>query len=193
MKRCSSNPFRVMLSGIIDFAIFVAALFVLVILFRSSKRFFEIHRVLYPIGSLLATGLTIGYSLIWLPAWDSTGGSLGKRIMHLKCVSKNPLQPAGFGNYFLKNLLYGLPIVFGFALSFELINLKEDDNALVTQVLQIMLPGVFVAQALSLIFAKRSLFEWASRSVVISKKKTIRQELFSFEEKDMVHLQTSNP
>ena len=186
MKRRASNPFRVILSGIIDLALLAAGLFINFLIFRKTHWNVHIGNVFYPVPGFIATGFLLGYIFLVLPFFDAKGGSWGKRIMRLQCTGMHKSQPVSFGNFLFKSLLYGFPIMVGFAMSFRLFPLNEGDTSLAIDIIDIVLLSVFFIQLLTLFIGRRSLFEIVSRSIIASKKNVPEPDMFSFENENII-------
>jgi hypothetical protein len=183
MKRRLSNPFRVILSGVLDFLFFVMMLFVCFMLFDRNTWRIRLQDRVFPVVNLLVLALTVVYILFLLPLLDFKGGSLGKRALNLKCISQSKRDTASFGRHFLKNLTYGIPVLFVFAMSVRLLGMDEDNVVLAIRLTDAVILFVFLIQAVSVFIGKQSLFEKISRSIIVPKKYFIQPE-FSFEKSD---------
>lgn len=184
MRRSDSNPSRVLLSGVLDFVFYFIVISILFMIFDRNVWPVRLHGRVFPVVNLLCIWLTIVYILFLLPLLDYQGGSMGKRILGLRCVNYKKASRARFDHYLRKYLVFGLPILSVFAFSFRMFGMKEDDVILAIRISDAVLLLVLLVQIVSLFTSKRSLFERLSGTMVVHKNYQHETELFSFEKKD---------
>jgi hypothetical protein len=184
MKRRLSNPFKVILSGVLDFVMYMVILFVLFGFFDKSDWRVHLAGRIYATVNLLATGVTIALVVLILPLLDYNGGTFGKRIVGLKCIQYKNSAPASFGNYLLKYMSFGLLVLLKFFFSFRILDIKESDVFLTMGICDKLIILIFLLQLVSLFIGKRSLFEILSQSLVVPTSYIPETGLFSFENRD---------
>lgn len=110
-----SPSFRRITARIIDCFI-LSILYVLLIIAFSQSRMAE----------TLAIDVTLLFMVfIYLPGLESTGGTLGKRVMRIKPVSydsNNQGESPLYRQAFTKSLFIGWPVIIGFVIALQILN-----------------------------------------------------------------------